>query len=514
MRAAGEGARLSGPAAGPLGKNTSILSPRSERRRDRKRRKVVRSGQFDVVEDAAEWVPSADERETRFRMRAANWEVSKSSRQRKCGRCRRQSDVLVKVVPETGAHFSGLVTCGSVHCCPVCSAVIQVQRRKQLQEAEETARGKGFGYLHVTVTARHSEALESRELYEAQSAAFSHARSGAPWQRWCDRYGIPTPYTIRGSGGAQGEKLKIGSIRATDATVGSNGLHIHFHTAMITRRPLTDEEAEDLRAFLFARYARKLRALGFDALEHDPETGRPLGIVVTQVPDLGDYLAKLPLAWELTASQTKAAARGSRTMWEVLRDVAAGAEVKSRKWKRDRAIWREWSETMHGKNSLVWSPGLRAVLLGTEEDQTDGEVAEAAASAGREVGRIPGPVWDRLAHLPAAQASVLAAAPLGQPAIDLVISGYDLGAVSAAQLRDFAELQRHQDRQNIGQWLGTVEGEDRAARIGIAARDVGGVREHLARSNLFRFVRRSRIGEAGAFMFVPPGGDKKLTGGV
>lgn len=422
-----------------------------------------------VLKDGSrQWVPTQQERETRFRMRATNWELSTSTRQQKCGRCRRQSDVLV-MVREEGSHFSGLVTCGSVHCCPVCSAVIQVRRRECLREAERNARIQGYGYAHVTVTARHGSADDPRQLYEAMSAAWSFARSGAPWQRWKDRIGF------------------LGTIRATDATVGDNGLHVHFHVALVTRRPLDVETLDDLRAFWFARYSRKLEQLGCVApLEFDLG-GSPLAIHVTQVPDLGDYLAKLPLAWELTASQTKAAARGSRTMWEVLRDAAEFNREK------DCRLWRDWCRTMHGKNSLVWSKGLKGLLLDDPADYlTDEQLAAEADTAvprkgvAIEVGRIPGVVWDEISHDAGAQAAILAAAETGSAAVDHVVQlALDLGAgPTAAQRREFRRLQRHQDRQNVGEWVGRAAGYARDDRLG-PGREAGGSLEYAAGGNWF-----------------------------
>lgn len=510
----------------PLGKNTNILSPPAAKLRPgerRKRRRALRDG-------VEAYVPATDEKEARYKMRAANWDLASSKRQQKCGRCRMQSDVLVKIVPDEGAHFSGLVTCGSVHCCPVCSAVIQCRRREQLQEAEQRARAEGWGYLHVTVTGRHDVETNFPALYVAMSEAFSHSRSGAPWQRWCERWGVWTPVPtkstarrcladlggkrrctaapwvsglcaehaaeleeagelatvsgrLRWNASAQRiEKRKIGTIRATDATVGKNGIHGHFHTAFVVARPMSDDEAEELRAFLFERYAAHLRAAGFDALEFDPETGEALGIDVRQTPDLGDYLAKLPLAWELTSSQTKGAARGSRTMWEVLRDVATYNR------KRDRAIWREWSDAMHGKNSLVWSQGLKAVLLGIpdEEDATDEEIAEQEAARGVEAARIPGPTWDLLAHVPEAQIAVLWAAPLGQAAVDSVIACMPLDEVPAAKLAKFAALQRHQNAQNLGAWLGMQGRADLPDFGGIGGRE-------LARGALGTYAEREGV---------------------
>lgn len=449
---------MSQRATAALGKNASISSP-----------PLVAGEKVKALQDGAvRWVPSQQERETRYRMRAANWDLTDSRRQQKCGRCRRQSDVLV-MMRESGGHFSGLVTCGSVHCCPVCSAVIQVERRISLQEAERNAHSRGYGYAHVTVTARHGSADDPRRLYEAMSKAWSFARSGAPWQRWKDRIGF------------------LGTIRATDATVGDNGLHVHFHVALVTSRPLTDEEMRDLRSFWFARYSRKLEQLGCVApLEFDLATGDPLAIHMTRVPHLGDYLAKLPLAWELTASQTKAAARGSRTMWEVLRDCAEFGR------KRDRDLWRAWTRTMHGKNSLVWSKGLKALLLDDPDDYQTDEAIAADADAPNprheiaiEVGRIPGVVWDHIAHDPGAQAAILASADAGGQAVGVAVQlALDLGTGGTPRQRErFAQLQRHQDVQNMGEWIAYAERDERAAKMGIAGRDEGGMLERSAGGN-------------------------------
>lgn len=461
-------------SAAGLGKNTSISSPPALRR-------VLKGGR-------EAWAPTREADETRYRMQAKNWELSPSIRQQKCGRCRRTSDVLV-MLKEGGAHFSGLVVCGSVHCCPVCAAVIQWRRREQLEDAETNARAKGYGYAHVTITARHSAQTDPRELYEGISKAWSFARSGAPWQRWKERIGF------------------LGTIRATDATVGTNGLHVHFHVALVTSAPLAAGQLSELRSFWFGRYSRKLQALGFQApLEYDRATGDPLAIAITQVPTLGDYLAKLPLAWELTASQTKAAARGSRTMWEVLRDCATYNR------KADAALWRAWCKTMHGKNSLVWSKGLKALLL-TDPDEYKDDQAEAAAQldppGGVEAACIPGPVWDLVAHLPELKVTIKEAAQMGADAVWTAIEAVDLSAVPLARLARFAALQRHQNRQNMMQWLTATEPQQRDAMM--EGHEAGGMEAWCARTNLPDFYRYgvTREGRIAVYPAIGPGGRKE-----
>jgi hypothetical protein len=88
--------------------------------------------------------------------------------------------------------------------------------------------------------------------------------------------------------------------------------------------------------------------------------------------------------------------------------------------------WQEYEQATFGKRALRWSPGLRARLLGQEDDVAD---AELAASEGLDLtlmrAVVPRTVWDRavragtatelLSELEHVAALILALTPNPQP---------------------------------------------------------------------------------------------------
>lgn len=425
----------------------------------------------------------------RYLMRAKNWELSPSARQQKCGRCRREADVSIGQAPyqdkdgatRYGPKLGGLVTCGSVHACPVCAPAIMARRRTELADAEAEAKRRGWGVMHVTVTGRHHVHTDSRGLLGAMSTAWSHARSGAPWQRWKRRIGFR------------------GTVRALDATIGANGLHAHYHVAVFTDRRISDDDMEDLRAFWFSRYRSKLVQLGYEAPLERKADGSALGIDVRRGDDgqaLAEYLTKHPLAWELTGADTKGGREdGSRTMWEVLRDAAIIGRTS------DAEAWRGWCEATAGRNALVWSKGLRAELLGDAAlPEDDAELLDqddaAAAPSTVHVATVPGAVWDLVGWVPTVSWALCKAAETGPDAVDAVLR-MALARVKPppGRVDAYRKLQRHQARANMGEWLRGAGSDDHAAvmELGALGDGAAALAKH-ARTNVLPAIVRAEDG--------------------
>lgn len=133
-----------------------------------------------------------------------------------CARCGRP------VSKETGvglyfddhhkARFSGLRTCGSVWCCPVCNAKIQCARQKEIQQALETAKQRAYDVVFGTLTLRHSltDSLDS-----------VRAMCQKVWRSVMQQHGTRSLLSRHGL---------IGYLRAMEVTYSNaNGWHCHFH---------------------------------------------------------------------------------------------------------------------------------------------------------------------------------------------------------------------------------------------------------------------------------------------
>jgi len=274
------------------------------------------------------------------------------------------------------AHYTGLVRCGSVWACPCCSYVICRKRAGELGQLLDRHTAIGGGDCMATLTVAHDLETPLKPLREHVARAWQFVVSGAPWKRMRDRYGIQF-------------------VRGAEQTIGPNGWHPHLHVLLVTRRPLSSDDMEQLRGWMFKRWAKaiarphKETGLQFRApLEHGGD-GKPVGVVVGRMRR-DEYITKLGLADELASPFTKEGRNGRRTPWQLLHDIWAANGSK----KSDVDRWFEYITEMHGARQLTWSKGLRA-RYALPPEQTDLELA-AQEEQGITVYSFSDATWDDL----------------------------------------------------------------------------------------------------------------------
>lgn len=202
------------------------------------------------------------------------------------------------------ARFTGLMLCGHIWSCPVCSRVLRAERASRIEGA---VRGSGGWWVILTITIRHKAGGDLREQLRGLLAAWRRARQGGALQRiWTAKVSA--------------------SVRATECTHGCrHGWHPHIHVLLRSKEWTSDE-----RAVLFQRWhAAVLRELGEAAL---PTAAH--GLDFTDVFDAATaptrYLTKLGLELTGTAKEGK---RGSRTPWELAQDAADGDPQSVKLWR-------------------------------------------------------------------------------------------------------------------------------------------------------------------------------------
>ena len=84
------------------------------------------------------------------------------------------------------------------------------------------------------------------------------------------------------------------------------------------------------------------------------------------------YASKWGLENELTKSHTKTGKNGSKTPWDLLRDILS----KSENWKRSAVLFKTYADAFKGRRQLYWSNGLRA-MLALNSESTDEELASS-----------------------------------------------------------------------------------------------------------------------------------------
>ena len=259
-----------------------------------------------------------------------------------CRTFARHADGVEVWASERSAYFRGLVQCGSVWLCPVCSEKISAVRGVELQQAIDNALDYGHGVQLVTLTVRHGRELPLDDLLEKFTKAVRRFKSGRAYQKAVADFGI------------------LGEVRALEVTHGeANGWHPHTHALTFSHAPLKGHTLTRLKRRLFVLW---FRACGKEGL---PLPDYAHGVDVRPAKYAAAYVAKFGFAAELVKSAKKKGKVGSRNQWQLLADAAAGD-------RRSAWLFREYAKNFKGRRQLFWSKGLRVRLsLGVELTEQD-----------------------------------------------------------------------------------------------------------------------------------------------
>lgn len=267
-------------------------------------------------------------------LRAAMRDLFANKRPRMCGAIACMPDAGVTIVngrEGREAHWHGVMTCNSVHACPVCSAKIRVEKRTKIERAMRIgARAaswfNGATWRMLTVTLRHNGTESLLSLRKGVMGAWRRMRQNGTIQRlW--------------------KKRVFASVRAIEVTHGENGWHPHLHIVILSTEWSADELATLERAWCEA----VLDELGEQA-EPDPAVGLRW---TRERANTAYYLSKLGL--EMTHIAAKRA-RGitSRNQWDIARDAVKGDE-------RSIALWREYELAMKGVRAIEMDDRMAAM---------------------------------------------------------------------------------------------------------------------------------------------------------
>jgi hypothetical protein len=358
-----------GPAGGALGTDARIVS--GPRQRGRVGRAV--SQRYALQEEARANLPA--------------WRVAS------CMRARLDGVVKVMHHPQHGsASYAGLMTCGSVWVCPVCSAKIAARRQAEIEAGVASWRARGGGLLLVTMTLRHKRADKLATLLAALNGAHRWARGGRPWLYLRQEYGI------------------AGAITTRETTVGGNGWHPHLHALWFVEKPLTDDETAELNTIMRERWVTALHKMGANAAE---EYGFRIDNVKADddktIKDIIPYIVKQSRQWsetdEVIGGGRKQAKAGNMSIAELLKKASKGSNYA-------KALFVEYAIATKGHNLVVWTPGLRALLGQVEEEKSDAELAAKEEAGGQLVITLPAEQW-RMVCYDKARGRLLAALQRG-----------------------------------------------------------------------------------------------------
>jgi hypothetical protein len=334
-------------------------------------------------------------REPRYELRRLLWDVSGLRRIKGCGRGRRAEFVGVRHSPGHGAGFSGLVTCGSVWACPVCSAKILARRSLELGVGLLSWENSGGQLVMGTLTMRHNRGHSLVQEWDALAKSWDSILRSRVWKKWLTRLGSP------------------GLIRVVEVTYGENGWHVHLHFVLLVADSVFADSVDAFGSWVTAKWSRGLEASGMPgALSAGQDVHMVEG--VTAASELGEYLAKSTaygvadsLGRELMGSWSKEARGFHSTVpaWRIAEEFGQTGEAIL----LDR--WSEYERGSKGRRQSTWSRGLRD-LLGLNDEKSDEEIAEEV-HGDEDLVRITAAGWETAwrSHVPTCR--ILAAVETG-----------------------------------------------------------------------------------------------------
>jgi hypothetical protein len=277
--------------------------------------------------------------------------------------------------------FKGLMSCGLVWTCPVCTQNISRLRAEEANKLLTFSRENKHTAVLLTLTARHGRKDNLEELVcsliEAKRAFFAKYR----WKRIT-------------------EKLKrkevvvppiVGFLVAFEITWSdTNGWHPHFHLLVIVRTPTATQAKKTLsplkRSWLESLQSQNLSASGEHGFniktteigEYVAKFGAGIGVDVEQRKGKKE---QRNLAAELTSSHTKISSKGL-TPWQILEQYSSEKPLfpqhPTLTQARAGALFAEYAHAFAGRQQLQWSRGLKE-LIGLDIVSDDEAAEEEAA---------------------------------------------------------------------------------------------------------------------------------------
>lgn len=262
----------------------------------------------------------------------------------------------VRFSDEGRGYLNGFETCGSVWACPICTALIQEGRRKEVAQAMAWAYDpvQNLQPVMVTFTFPHKEWHSLQELLDKQAMALTLLRKGAKW----DRFKVSLGY----------QSL----IRSLELTYGKNGWHPHTHELWFVS---PDVDAAELQIRLTELWESAcVRAGLLD--RNDVVAMYNFGLHAVDVKGWckdSDYIAKQDDSrhWGVDREIAKATSKAGTAKGSHPFGLLATAQTGD---KQAGEKYMEYIEAMKGKRQLFWSHGFKA-RVGIEE-QSDDELAD------------------------------------------------------------------------------------------------------------------------------------------
>jgi hypothetical protein len=295
--------------------------------------------QSSLIYNAINLSTHVSKRDYRYERRESMRTVSKRERLLKCGKVPHGSVTLNR----KGNYViqSGLVTCCSVWCCPVCSCNILTHRSHEVEGAISAWTKQGGYFIFETLTLCH--------------------RSGDTVAK--QRSGLKAGWDAINGGSFSNNHKKAGQagyLRVIEPTYGKHGFHIHIHVLRFMSGELSDLALEEWMNKTFDKWRMGVASAG---LPYPSPKGHDYRRVLDS-SKIGGYMTK---GFDNPVSSVANAVTTSH--WNLL--TKAIAEPKSSFAHQ----WQRWEVESAGMRQMTWSRNIRT-SLGLDKELEDEEIAE------------------------------------------------------------------------------------------------------------------------------------------
>ena len=259
-------------------------------------------------------------------------------------------------------HYGGLITCGSIWACPICSGKISERKKVEVSTVLTKNQEQGGSAQLWTFTAPHHLGQSLNFLLDAMNTARRKMLNRKTWKRLIESLGV------------------TGTIRGLEVTFSfQNGWHVHFHVLALLSGVYTQASLASIEEAMFHLWCSASVDSGLSA------PSRAHGVSVEDGSKAAAYVGKWGLEHEMTKSHIKQGREGHLTPFDFLREYLAGD-------LRYGAIFKEYAQEFKGKRQLVWSDGLRD-KFGLGKELTDEEIAARQEESATKFASIPLNAW-------------------------------------------------------------------------------------------------------------------------
>lgn len=244
------------------------------------------------------------------------------------------------------AHWSNVQRCGSIWSCPVCAKQITEKRRNELKTGLDTWKtAHSGGVLLLTLTFSHSVNESLKSLLIRQKYAYKRF------------IGHRRVIALMDSISVQHK------IKSFEVTYGANGWHPHNHVLLLTEHTILD----------FHKYRDELSNIWINCCTMSGLSAPSMqhGLDIRDGSYAEKYVSKWGLEHELTKGHVKKGRNGGFTPFDLLQLSTLNKEINGRS---AASLFQEYAISLKGARQLVWSRGLKALLL--IEEKTDEELAQ------------------------------------------------------------------------------------------------------------------------------------------